>query len=252
MKRVSYSLVGLLLYAVFFVTLAPATWVAWGVTRISHGALTLGDPQGTLWSGHGALIASASRRDLGRLRWAINPAWLPIGKIGATLDLSSPQLRAATKLRLGLGRVQIVGATARSSPEVATALYPPLALVGPEGDIEFRADRFSITRNAIEGEANLFWRDAAINVSNVRPLGSYQLQLRGNDRAVSVTLSTQGGALNLNGQGRWLPFDGGRLEFSGLARAIAKQNELVPLLALLGAKSTGEARLLIQTAFPFS
>jgi hypothetical protein len=122
--------------------------------------------------------------------------------------------------------------------------------VGPEGDIEFRADRFSVTRNAIDGEANVFWRDAALNVSNVRPLGSYQLQLSVNDRVLNVTLSTQGGALNLNGQGRWLPFDGGRLEFSGVARAVAKQNELAPLLALLGARSSGEARLLIQTAFP--
>lgn len=248
---VPYAFVGVILYAVFLFALAPPTWVAWGVTRMSSSALTLSDVQGTLWSGNGVLIASSTRSNLGRLHWRINPAWLPVGQVAAKLDLSSPGTRFSARLRVGFGSVRVRDVMAHFSPAVVGVLYPPFALADPKGDIELRADSAIITRNTIEGEANLVWRGAAINLSSVRPLGNYQLQLKGHERTLNATLRTQGGALHLNGQGRWLPFDAGRLEFSGVARAAAQQNDLAPLLAMLGAKSSGEARLLIQAAFSF-
>lgn len=246
---VPYALLGILLYGVFLSTFAPSTWVAWGVTRISHGTVTLSDARGTFWSGDGAL-SSVRQRDLGRLRWRINPVWLFGGRIAATLDLSGPGTRLSTRLRVGFGGLQIHEATARFSPAVVAAFYPPLTLADPTGNMELHATNVSLTGNAIEGDANLLWRSAATNMSGVRPLGNYQLQLIGKRRTVDVTLTTQGGSLDLTGQGRWQPFDGGQFEFSGVARAAAQQTELAPLLALLGAQQTpGEVRLLIRTAF---
>ncbi len=244
-----HALVGVILYGVFLFALAPPTWVAWGVTRMSHNALILRDTQGTLWSGDGMLIVSASQRVLGRLHWRINPAWLPTGQVAAKVELFGPDTRLSTKLRVGFGGVRVREALATFSPAAVVVLYPPFALANPKGNLELRADSVTVTRNAIEGDANLLWRSAATNLSSVRPLGNYELQLRGHERTLNVTLRTQGGSLFLDGHGRWLPFDGGRLEFSGVARATAQQSELAPLLMMLGAQSAGEARLMIRTAF---
>lgn len=251
MKRpwAGYVLLGLLLYGLFLFAFAPASWVAWGVSHLSRGAVALGQAQGTVWSGGAELVASTTRRDLGHLRWRINPAWLLTGRVNAMLDLSGPGTQLSTTLRVGIGGIRVRNAIAHVSPAFAAVFYLPLALVDPAGNVEVRTDDLFLTSNAIEGEVNLLWRGAAGNVSNVRPLGDYELKLSGKNRKVDIALLTRVGPLNLAGNGSWLPFDGGRLEFSGIARATGRQAELAPLLQVLGAQSSGEARLLIRTAF---
>src|SRR5574340_930317 len=87
-------------------------------------------------------------------------------------------------------------------------------------------------RGSIDGTATLRWRDAVSGRLN-RPLGSYRADLEGTDRGVAIELSTEGGALELQGSGLWRTQDG--LNFSGLARpAPAGRAELERLLSLIG------------------
>lgn len=251
MKRAwaPYALIGLVLYCVFLFAFAPAAWVVWGVTRISGGALAISDAEGTFWSGDGTLTVSGTRRDLGRLRWRINPTWLFAGQISTRVELSDSETTLSAKLRAGFGGVRVRDAVARFSPAAAAVFYPPLSLAEPTGSVELRADDLSLSRNSINGDAKLFWRGAGVNMTDVRPLGDYELRLSGKDRTIIMTLLTHAGPLDLAGKGSWLPFDGGRLEFSGAARATGQQAGLAPLLTLLGARTGSEARLLIRTAF---
>ncbi len=245
---IRYASVTAILYGVFLIALAPTAWVAWGVSRMSDGAVTLSDARGTLWSGDATLTISADQRSLGRVRWRINPAWLFGGQIAANFDLSGPDTTLSVKLRTGFGGARITYATGRFSAALAAVFYAPLSIAGPTGNIELRANNVSLTRSVVDGDVNLLWRGAAVNMSNVRPLGDYELRLSGKNRTVDIALLTRGGPLNLVGKGNWLPFDGGLVEFSGVARANGQQPELAPLLAMLGAQDAGEARLWLRTA----
>ncbi len=244
-----YLLGGLVLYGLFLSTLAPPMWIAWGVARISGGAVTLADVRGTFWSGTGSLIAPAKRRDIGLLRWRINPAWLFLGQVTADIDLSNGEATLSGKVRVGLGGVRIPQARARFTPAFAALFYSPLSLVDPKGDIELRVDRLSLSPNALHGRANVVWRNAVANMSDVRPLGDYELKANGYGRTVDFALLTHSGQLNLTGKGSWQPFDGGQLAFSGVAKAAGRKAELARLLAVLGAQGTGDAPLLIRSNF---
>jgi general secretion pathway protein N len=89
--------------------------------------------------------------------------------------------------------------------------------------------------DALQGNATARWREAGSAMSSVHPLGDYQIDINASRDKISATLSTQGGALLLGGQGDWSRPQG--FHFYGTARA-TNQTELNELLHHLGPESS--------------
>ena len=75
-------------YALFLLITLPAYWVDWLVSRASHNAVRIQQPEGTLWGGSGNLVFQSvgQERMQTRIEWSIQPLWLFTGKLQARLS----------------------------------------------------------------------------------------------------------------------------------------------------------------------
>jgi general secretion pathway protein N len=91
--------------------------------------------------------------------------------------------------------------------------------------------------NLLQGNATARWNGAGSAMSAVHPLGNYQIDILAANTEIHATLSTQTGALLLNGLGSWSPAK--RFQFNGTARANeSAQTSLNELLHHLGPETT--------------
>ena len=125
----------------------------------------------------------------------------------------------------------------------AASFMPLIAHWRPEGALAAKAALLSWNDREMYGEARLEWRAAAVALSEVRPLGSYRVELRGEGARAQVAVSTLDGPLEVSGKGTITPPS--RLAFSGEARAQGPAAaSLQPLLDLMGPRRADGARTL--------
>ncbi len=103
------AVVGVLVGAVLF---APASWLAYALTRTSDQRLLLADAQGTVWNGSAQVVLTGGvgSRDAsalpGRLQWQLRPRFN-----GLELRLTQAcclDRDLLVQVRLGLNRYQII------------------------------------------------------------------------------------------------------------------------------------------------
>ncbi|MHB8455424.1 MAG: type II secretion system protein N [Acidiferrobacterales bacterium] len=248
MKRhwLSYGLLGIGLYLVFLIVTAPAAWIAWNLVRISHGVVSLNEPQGTLWRGKGDIVihnASSPPRRLGAARWSINPLWLFAGQVEAHVALSDPGINVDGALRLGYGRLVLSDVSASFPAQLAAAFYGPATLLSPAGQVHINAKEFTLKRGDARGNAIVQWQGASSSLSSVQPLGNYRLSMDGRGETVAIKLETVNGSLSVSGQGQWQTTSG-QIQFNGVAKPVAQPAELEPMLKLLGPDRGNGQRIL--------
>jgi general secretion pathway protein N len=239
---VGYALLGAVFYLVFLLATVPAAWLAWGLARATQGAVSLSAPVGSAWSGSGGLVlhrAPEPPRQLGRVRWGVNPLWLVTGRlgIGATLDIAGGG-EARARLRVGPGSVVVPELTASFAAQALPGLYSPAALLDPKGRVELRAEDLALGSSSVAGRAEINWQAAATGLSSVQPLGDYRVTLEGQGAAATVKLETLSGELQLSGTGQWQAGTG-QLNFTGTAAARSRAEELGTLLRLMGPDQGG-------------
>jgi general secretion pathway protein N len=109
---------------------------------------------------------------------------------------------------------------------------PDLDLWQPGGKLVLEAASLVFGRDGPAGRATLRWLDAT-SARARRPLGSYRAALEGGGHGIGIKLSTESGALQLQGSGLWAPGKG--MTFFGKAHpAPGSQTELEGLLSLFG------------------
>jgi general secretion pathway protein N len=92
------------------------------------------------------------------------------------------------------------------------------------------------------GAANVEWRDAAVALTDVKPIGSYRLEARGEGGPARLSVTTLSGPLRISGKGEATATRG---SFSGEARGEGDSAKaLEPLLDLLGPRRPDGARAL--------
>ena len=225
------SIVGALVGAlVALVAFAPATWLATAVTRATENRLVLAEAQGTLWSGSAMLVLTGGPGSLdavslpGRFQWKLRPA-----DGGMRIDVQQECcLNEVVSLRVrpGLARTTIEllprpGWTASWPSSLLRGMGTPWNTLQLGGAIRFSSSGLTFQqasgRWTMRGRADIQVLDASSPLSTVEPLGSYRLDLEGDDRGhVRAELSTTEGALQLSGDGDWGP---GGVRFRGEARA---------------------------------
>jgi len=233
MKRRSLVAIGLAIYALGVIAIAPATLIDAGLQRISHGKLRLVEVQGTLWSGSGQIEIRDSGGRAGAaksLAWRMLPESLLRGHM--VFDVQAEQSGKTFPVTLSLSGVELANADI-SLPAAALGLgVPTLAPLGLTGDILLHIASLSIEGRQVQGKVMVWLRDAGSVFTPVSPLGDYELNLDGDGATVHVLLRTLKGPLRLDGKGSWVI--GNNPDFLAIAHVPPQHLEqLGPLLRLI-------------------
>lgn len=244
MRAPALAALGIAAYAAFLVATLPARFVAAQVESRHGNVLRVHEAHGTVW--HGAA----------RLDVAVGPAWLPVDSLAwrlAPAALLSGRLAFDVEAQAGGGTGR--GRVARSATgwhargeasapaSLASAVMPIAATWRPDGRIDLRTEGVAWNDREAHGDVLAEWRDAALALSEVRPLGSYRATVHADGPAAKLSVVTLDGALRITGNGElaWPS----RLTFNGEARGEGQQaRALDPLLELLGPRRADGARSL--------
>jgi general secretion pathway protein N len=237
---------GALAYGIFLVWEMPASFVAARLERESRGALRLFEARGSAWRGEARalFVTPAGEMPIEQLQWRLNPASLAAGRLGFTLQVNDPGVKAAGELARGVDAWQAHDVTLQGPASTLTPFMPVLATWRPGGEVTLRAKRLAWTPSSIHGDGQVEWRFASVILSEVKPLGHYRVEVRGEGAQARIILSTLEGPLRLSGNGTVTP--AGRVSFRGEARAEGPQAAaLQPLLDLLGPRRPDGSREIV-------
>lgn len=237
---------GIAAYAAFLVATIPASLVAARVAAASGGAVEITDPQGTLWSGsaRAAFLAPAGHVALDRVAWRIAPARLAAGNLAFNVTAEARGLDAKLTIGRGFSSWVLGSVEARIDASLAAMFAPLFAAAHPGGTFIVASPGLQLSDDGTaRGKADVAWNDAALSLSDVKPLGTYSLVATADGGPTAFTVATRNGPLQLSGHGTFAPPS--RVAFTGEARGEGDQaRELESLLDLMGPRRTGGARAL--------
>ncbi len=240
MRRVAAGLAALAVFALFLLLTWPAErWLA-----ALPGSLAVQAPRGTLWRGQAAAVAAGALR-LEDLRWRLQPATLPLGRLTLRLATGAPVVQGWIAAGV-TGRWWLHIPRARLP---AGFLRPLLERWGIEADGRLQVrDLVASGRgdwpDRLEGE--LEWQSAALKAPLSLRLGDLRARLHLDGAALVADLGDRGGPLALAGSAR-LERDGGY----GLDLRLQPRPGATPALrealGLLGAPDASGTRRLALT-----
>ena len=237
--RVLVAAVGIPAYALFMAFTAPASFIASRLNAATDGRVHFTDTTGTLWQG--SMRAHIDGATLDSIAWHFLPSSLANGRIAFDITLDAPDIAGKARLSRGWSQWE-ADSDAMLEARALPAFLPLVAAWRPEGRVEVKAERLRWDDREMHGTVTGEWRNAAISLSEVKPLGTYRLVATGKGETASLELATIAGPLEVNGKGEAKLPNGG-VTFSGDARAegtLARQLE--PLLNLMGPKRPDGAR----------
>jgi len=245
MRLQAIAVLGIAAYAVFLGATIPASYIAARVGAAVPGRVQLTETHGTLWHGsaRARLIARGGPVFIDALEWSFNPARLAAGRLAFDVTATARGLDARLQVARGFSGWEVRDVSARLEAALASAFAPWVANWRPEGTLVVASTALAWDEREARGAATFEWREAALALSEVRPLGSYRVEALADGGPARLTVSTLGGPLKIAAQGSFtLP---SRLALSGEARAEANDAKaLEPLLDLIGPRRPDGARAL--------
>jgi general secretion pathway protein N len=236
MRPVAALALGVLAYCVFLPVHIPASVVAARIESAAGGRLSFTRVDGGIFVGR----ASATLKHpagaaivVDDVRWRFLPSRLLAGRLAFDVEARMGAFAMRAEAARTPGTWQLRDVQGEGDASAFTPLYPLLATWQPSGAIAIASELLASDGGALSGTATADWRDAALALSDVRPLGSWHATLSADGGPARITLATTKGPLNLIGGGTLaMP---GRLAFTGEARADAgREKDLEPLLKLMG------------------
>lgn len=238
-------LLGAIAYAVFLLATLPAAVVAPWVASLSNGQASVSGASGTVWKGSGRVRVSAPGMSfaLDEVRWTFWPSRLLAGRAAVSVEAQAGALKAVAEVARSPFAWRIDDLHAQGDASALPTLFPLASAWHPSGTMVAEAAHLTWDGRNATGSASAEWREAALALSAVRPLGSWRATAQGDGRSLKIDLATLAGPLRLAGKGTLaLP---GRLAFSGEARAEpGRESELKPLLDLIGPRRADGAHAL--------
>lgn len=223
----------------------PATVVLREAEKQSRQNLRAFDERGTLWKGSARLEATVPGTIVAfeHVAWRWRPAALLSGRLAFDVTASWAGAQANAEVARTFAGWQATGVAAQGDAAAFALLSPLVGAWRPEGRVEATASRLTFDGRELRGEARLTWKQAAIAIASVKPLGDYRLDVTSEGGPAQLALTSLEGPLRLVGRGTFtLP---SRLAFSGEARAEGPQAQLLdPVLDLLGPKRADGSRAL--------
>jgi general secretion pathway protein N len=245
MRLAAMGALGVAAYAAFLVATAPASFLAARASAAAPGRIELRDIAGTLWSGSARARIRAPGGDilLDRIEWRFLPLGLASGRIAFDVTAVGRGLDLRSQIARGFGGWQARDVAVKAQAAALTPLAPMLAPWRPEGFVAISAATIEWDERNARGDVRAEWKEAALSLSEVRPLGSYRIDLHGEGGPAKITLATLAGPLRVAAQGTLAPPS--ELSLTGDARAEgAAAGALEPLLNLIGPRRPDGARAL--------
>lgn len=243
MSRTSYlALFALAYYSGVLLITAPASLLDLPIRHLSGERLSLANSQGSIWQGSATPVLHIGKNStipLHTLNWQIRPQALLLGQLKVVTNWQ--QLKSDTPMELTINRKSIVltNILLPLPAEMIGELSPFLKPAQFSGNLVIESPRLTYTYSHLQGNATARWNQAGSAMSSVNPLGDYQIDIVAAQEGLQTTLSTQAGALLLNGQGSWSPAQG--FHFTGTAQATADTKAtLAELLHHLGPEVSPE------------
>ncbi|HUL94927.1 MAG TPA: type II secretion system protein N [Usitatibacter sp.] len=247
MRLRTMVLAGIAAYLAFLAATVPATFVI-ARARAAAPGLQVTDEHGTLWSGHAraAIASPGAAVAFDRVEWAIEPRALAAGRIAFRVSATGNGIDARTTLARGWSTWSAGDTAARMDAALFPAFVPLAAAWRPEGVVTLDSSGMEWSDDgAMRGAFRVDWQAAAVAFSDVKPLGRYVVEVRGDGGPVSVNVTSPEGPLRIAGQGSIAQ---GRFSFSGEARGEGDQaRALEPILGLMGARRPDGAHALQVT-----
>jgi general secretion pathway protein N len=242
------------LYLLFLIATAPAWLVVWALPKFAPSfPINIADSRGSLWRGEfsdvSATLPTGQTLRFDRLQWQLQPLRLLRAELAAAVEVSGPQLQGKATVGKGIfGGVKLRDVAASAPASLLPMAMPALEIWKPSGTLDLATTDFTYAAAASSGKAKVTWKQAALALSAVKPLGEYTLAVDANDNGLNYQLATVSGALQLEGKGRWAANNSPT--FLGSARAQPNfAAQLADLLRLLGTPdSSGAVPLRYQPA----
>jgi general secretion pathway protein N len=237
-RLIQTGLAGLVLLLAYAAML-PATWFDDLLQRWTQGSLAMTGTSGTLWRGEGslqAILPSGEAVTLAPTSW--NVALWELLSLRLHITLRSTQSGSPIlDVSLAPGETRIHAARLEVPAALLGVLSPTLRSAALSGQVALEAKDVRLADGHAAGKAKAYWLEAGSDLSRVRPMGSYQLEVDGQGDGLDFRLITLGGALNLTGTGRFVP--GKKSDYRITAIPVAdKRQELAPMLRMLGRETS--------------
>jgi len=204
LRRLRWPAIGVLLYVVFLIVLAPAHWAGILVAHLSHGQITLSGTKGSLWDGSAdlQLRAAGCRAPVALGRWS----WR-----AGRIDGAFPTLAVRAGDHPWARVVPVDGAWAVRAlradvPAEALCALPAVAGHEPSGTLAIVVERGRFTGDSAEGRARIDWRRARLGAVSAAPAGDHRIDVdRAGDGPVRLAIAPLGGPLRVSARGEWFP-----------------------------------------------
>lgn len=220
-------------YGVALLAMAPAWLVTNNLADLSAGAAVGRQAEGTIWSGAARIELPRQGIALQRVTWRFQPQALLRGEWRYAVRVEDPAISVNASVGRGFTHVVVRDATARLPAPTAAALVPALGMFSPTGNVELTSNSLRCAGQDCEGDLAVQWRDAALSLAELRPLGDYTATATLQGARAEFEVKTLTGAFRLAGRGTWQAPQ--RIGFNGEASAAPDVAPRVQgLLKLLG------------------
>ena len=229
MKKVlGYVALGVCAYVAFVIALFPADR-AYAFVRSQLGDTLLYDVRGTVWHGKAAAV-QVGGQTLRAVRWSVAPWTVLLGRVDVDLAFDSGESWGNGTLGLGVNKVlqvrdlelQLPGAEVRSLlPRITVPLAGVFTVTLQEGRFNPETRQVQDLRGAVT------WHNAALDMPNAPPLGTFRVDLEPGAEGIVGSLKDTGeGPLVAQGTlllkpdntyqftGNFMPREAGRTEIA--------------------------------------
>lgn len=210
---------------------APSWLMDSAINRVTAGEIRLALIEGTLWNGRGTLTVidpvSLRAQPWVTLQWRWQPGQLLKGDAAWQLLADD---KPAGEIAAGFRGWRADGLAFPAPARFAMERIPhAFGRLGWRGDIVIETTQWRCSwRGRCDGRAGLRWSGAAVDVLRGRPLGDYQIDLRGEGERLALSWTTLRGETRIEAQGQISP---GNWQFSGAVRGDPAFLQRLPAVA---------------------
>jgi len=199
MRRALVVVAAIVVALAAIVALAPAALVGVAVDRMSGGAASLADAEGTVWRGRGILDVRQALRI--PLEWRLDALPLARGEVRIAIAPPGPATSAPRADLSAHGNAVTVRSLELSLPAAAIAALAPRAGVRLDGELRVASPSLEWTGTAFSGGALVRWQDARFAIANEAsiPLGNVTADLVAAGDRVAGPITNDGGDFDVRG-----------------------------------------------------
>ena len=236
-------------YLVFLLANLPAAWVGFALERSSGGALALGSPRGTAWSGGGVLASRSGGgyRGIVDMEWRCNPLSVFAGRLAIAVSGAGREARLRAGVNLSAGKATLSDVEANVPAAIVESAFPAAAFAKPDGQLRVKADSIELGEAWVRGAASVEWIDAGLGGLQAPRLGDYRLQIAASGDRADLRLATLRGDLRLAAGGEWRAAQPRTIQLRGTAEASPERKDLEPFLRVMGVRGVGTSQPFVWT-----